>query len=204
MTVCKISLDQVFAQTYISGDNSKQFSFGGYFSEGEEYAGIVVNQIRQYPQGISSFVKEIENKKIENRIRNLVTAFVDSLKYTGFLEMEFKMDAKNEITYLLDVNPRPWGWVSILGAKYKKFHLILSESKNNKLKNEDSKLSWANPIRDIVSIFKNQQNSRNKNDKFLRSYTTNNIVLDIFDEKDFKPTLSIIKVGIMKILKRIR
>lgn len=199
----KLPFKQLFAQTYVSGDNSNQFSFGGYFIEGEEHAGVVVNQIRQYPQGISSFVKEVEDEIIKNRIRTLAISFAKSLSYTGFLEMEFKMDDKNEKIFLLDINPRPWGWVSILGAKYKGFHMLFSGSKPIKLEKKNSNLSWANPIRDIVSILKNPNNSKQKNDKFLCSYLSNDITLDIFDKKDLKPILSILKVGVLKCLKRL-
>lgn len=199
----KIDLKQLFGQTYISGDNSSQYSFGGYFYEGVELAGIVVNQIRQFPQGVSSFVKEIENKEIEKQIRNSVTRFAKSLKYTGFLEMEFKIDSKSGILYLLDINPRPWGWVSILDKKYKNFYMIL-ESQYIKLEKSNLVLSWANFARDIVSALKNPWNSKRENESFLNSYLSNNLVFDIFDKNDLKPTLSIPRTGIVKLVKKRR
>lgn len=201
---CRISFNQLFAQSYVRGDNSNQFSFGGYFLGGEEKAGVVVNQIRQYPQGISSFVKETNDKTIEENIRVLVNSFVKSLKYTGFLEIEFKVDNKSGKIYLLDINPRPWGWVSILGAKYKGFHTLFLEHEPKKSEKKGYDLSWTNPIRDVISIFRNPYNSKNKDDRFLHSYLSNNLVLDIFDKNDLKPTLSIIKIGVAKVLRRIR
>ena len=197
ISTSSISNEDIIIQAYVAGDNSHQFSFGGYFKDGVELAGIVVNQLRQYPQGISSFVVETSNKDIEKTIIKSVMSFVESLKYTGFLEMEFKI-GNNQI-FLMDINPRPWGWVSILEEKYKNFYKLFSGDDNIKLIKSNQIVMWKSPIRDIIGKIKNPLNSKKKI-KVSKRY----LAYDIYDKSDLMPSLAIFKVGIDKLVKKFR
>lgn len=201
ITVSTISKDDIIVQEYIGGTNASQFSFGGYFRNGIERAGIVVNQIRQYPQGVSSLVIETDDEDLEGELRRRTTDLAEALDYSGFLEVEFKV--RNGQIYLMDVNPRPWGWVSILSKKFEPFNRLLVDDSASVKKNEN-RLVWKSPIRDIVGYMKNPQNVKGWRKAFTGKYSRKDIAYDIHDPKDIRPTCAIIRVGITKVQKGLR
>lgn len=121
--------------------------------------------------------------------------FVKELCYSGFLEMEYKVDANSGEIYLLDVNPRPWGWVSILGAVYPDFFCVLE---GKKPENKAQPALWKSPMRLLMSK-KNTQNVEAKEDS--RSYS---ITYDIKDSCDPKPSVMIYLMAVKKIMRRIK
>lgn len=186
--------DELFVQSYIVGKNDCQFSVGGFYQSGKCLASVVVNQIKQYPQGISAEVVTCSSA-VSDRLQIITNDFVEVLDYTGFLEMEFKLDEQTSEIYLLDVNPRPWGWVSILGAVYSDFYRVLfGEKPNSKPQNA----VWKSPVR-ILLGHKNQQNVHVEFD--LNGYNT---AFDIKDRKDFFPSIMVILMALKKIIRRIR
>jgi len=193
--------DDIMIQTYVQGDNSKQFSYGGFIREGQECAGIIVNQLRQYPQGISSLVVEVIDNNLRKQIMEIVNKFIKTINYSGFLEMEFKVS--NGVLYLMDINPRPWGWVSILGEKYTNFNLLFSTSEKTTLNRNENLCIWKSPIRNFISYFKGTNNA--KIPKTIKGKCSRkNLAYDIYDPDDIKPVFAIYMVGFQKIIKRIR
>lgn len=191
--------DEIVIQSYIDGDNSNQYSYGGYFKGGNEVAGIVVNQIRQFPQGVSCFVVETVDCNVISEITKHVTRFAEGLSYSGFLEMEFKLF--NNTMYLMDINPRPWGWVSILGRKYSNFHQLLDDKDVVHPQKNESICTWKSPIRDFISYLKPSNNARyhsvSNAFKVQKAY-------DIYDLTDLLPSIGIIIVGLKKIIKKVK
>lgn len=201
ISISQIEKDKIVIQEYIEGNNNHQFSFGGYFINGVKKAGIVVNQIGQYPQGVSSLVLEAEEGEIKNKINESVIRFAGHLKYTGFLELEFKVS--KELIYLMDINPRTWGWVSILAKKYPDFHNVLCI--NNKIPiNKISELvMWKSPMRIFMGNLKNPLNEK-KVAKRLKKYKKSNIAYDLYDSRDPKPVFAILQVSAKKLKKKFR
>lgn len=194
ITEGQIAFSELFVQTYIEGKNDGQFSVGGYFQEGQSLADVTVNQIKQYPQGISAMVVSVEGR-IAAELTAITYRFAKELSYTGFLEMEYKVDSVSGEIYLLDVNPRPWGWVSILGTVYPDFYEVLSgkqpkQSKQNAI--------WKSPIRTILS----RRNTQNV-DMFgeTKGYKD---AYDIKNSKDRVPSLMIYGMVFKKIMRRIK
>lgn len=197
----KINETEIIVQEYIEGDNNLQFSFGGYFFNGIEKAGIVVNQVGQYPQGISSLVLEIDDGEINRNIKELVLRFAESLKYTGFLEMEFK--TRQNVIYLMDINPRTWGWVSILGKKYPEFHNILCEDNGITINKISELVMWKSPMRNYIGNLRNPLNVKKLKDR-LNNYKKSNVAYDLYDPNDLKPVFATLKVIGVKLKKKLR
>lgn len=197
----RFEISKIVVQEYIQGDNSQQFSFGGYFINGKEKAGIVVNQVGQYPQGVSSLVLEVEAGSVKDKIKGSALKFADYLKYTGFLEMEFKV--YKETIYLMDINPRVWGWVSILGKKYPDFHNILGE--NNKIATNKTPqlVMWKSPIRVFLGKFKETSNEKIEKKDLVR-YQKSNIAYDLYNPNDLKPLIAMLKISLLKLKKKFR
>ncbi len=184
--------EDILVQKYIPGNNDFQYSVGGVYSSGMSLAKVVVKQVSQYPQGISARVITVDND-ISKKLEAISENFVFELNYSGFLELEFKVDAKTQEIYLLDINPRPWGWISILSAIFKDFYLVF-DGINVPVLNKY--VVWENCLRFLVS-FKNSNNVKILN-KSNRKYKK---VYDIFDFKDIIPFLMVFIIFIKKIFK---
>ena len=98
--------DELFVQTYVEGQNNSQFSVGGFYKDGMPLAEVVVNQIKQQPQGISAEVITASDP-VCGELIEISHSFTKVLGYSGFLEMEFKVDEVSRQVFLLDVNPLP-------------------------------------------------------------------------------------------------
>lgn len=103
----------IVCQEFIPGDGRTQFSYAALCDQGEPIASMVVRRTRQYPVefGTGTFVESCVNEEVAAAARR----FMQSLGYTGLVELEFKHDQRGGGYKLLDVNPRLWNWIS-LGA----------------------------------------------------------------------------------------
>lgn len=184
--------EKLFVQDYISGTNAAQYSVGGVFKDGSPLAAVCVWQPRQYPQGISARVVS-EESPIADRLQDLSFAFATKLGFSGFLEMEYKIDTATDDIFLLDINPRPWGWVSHLAGAFPNFYKVLLGQSP-----EMGPLPtiWTSPLRNLLS-FRNKQNATmvlNEDIVYRRAY-------DIRDSKDKAPSRHIYLMALKKILK---
>jgi predicted ribosomally synthesized peptide with SipW-like signal peptide len=189
-----ISTGDFFVQQYISGSNLLQHSVGGYYHNGEPLAQVVVIQNKQYPQGISAQVVMVPNEYEDTtHLRQATNQLARSFNFTGFLEAEYKLDLLHNDIYLLDINPRPWGWVSLLGAVYPDFHLVFHDEKPSPVA---PKAVWKSNLRCLLSA-KNPNNPKISFD--FKGYTK---ASDIYDPKDKMPSLMIYLMALKKIIKR--
>ena len=66
--------------------------------------------------------------------KSRITEYLNYHNYRGFIEFEFKVSIKNEkLIYLMDINPRPWGWSSYLIENTLNWEHVLFEGENPKL-----------------------------------------------------------------------
>ncbi len=78
---------------------------------GDRLLSMVAQRIRQHPAnyGTGTYVETVENEAVERDAERLL----QSVGYSGMVEMEFKYDVRDGSYKLLDVNPRTWTWNSI-------------------------------------------------------------------------------------------
>lgn len=140
---------KLVVQTFLRDEDYEQLSYGAFFRAGNELASIVVRQSRQHPRGVSSFVEEIQGVDAE-----LVRAFALELLrdegYEGFVEVEVRRRRNGKELLLLDINPRPWGWVQALFAKYPNLPAAIDGGVIGSA--SPRKVRWVNPARDIPAI----------------------------------------------------
>lgn len=104
--------DAVIIQEWIPGSGETQFSYAGLWDRGKPVASLVARRTRQYPIDFgrsSTFVETVE----QNEIEILACRFMESLNYTGVVEVEFKYDRRDGRYKLLDVNGRFWTWIAL-------------------------------------------------------------------------------------------
>lgn len=104
--------DQILIQERIPGGGESQFSYAALCCDGEPIASLTARRTRQYPIDFgysSSFVETLDVPDIVAPSRRLLSA----IRYTGLVEVEYKLDARNGRYKLLDINPRLWTWATL-------------------------------------------------------------------------------------------
>jgi len=103
----------VMAQKRVDIATGRDHSLASYIppSGAEDALGVVGNAAVRYPQqfGTSCLVETADEPEIEAR----ALAVLDDAGYHGISEAEFVYDAEREEFLLLDVNTRPWKWISM-------------------------------------------------------------------------------------------
>ena len=107
-----IGNDEVLVQELIPGNGHTQLAYCAFFADGEARASMVARRLRQHPVEFgraSTFVRTVKMPELEA----VATRFLRSIGYYGLVELEFKHDARDGQTKLLDVNARTWGYHSL-------------------------------------------------------------------------------------------
>lgn len=113
--VAMIPPDLILLQEMIPGGGEAQFSYAALCFDGDPIASLTARRTRQYPIDFgysSSYVETLPVPEIVAPSQRLLKA----MRYTGLVEVEYKLDVRNGRYKLLDINPRLWTW-SPLGAK---------------------------------------------------------------------------------------
>jgi D-aspartate ligase len=103
---------EVVVQELIPGDGETQLAYCAFFKDGDPLASMVVNRLRQHPVDFgraSTFVRTVDVPALEETS----VRFLRSIGYYGLVELEYKYDARDGLTKLLDINARTWGYHSL-------------------------------------------------------------------------------------------
>jgi D-aspartate ligase len=112
-------------QELIPGDGASQFSYAGLWNRGREVCGLTARRSRQFPAefGTSPFVETTEQKRVTAEAQRLLAA----VGYHGLVEVEFKLDARDDSLRVLDVNTRIWAWIGLGAAAGLDFPMLAAE-----------------------------------------------------------------------------
>lgn len=179
-TLIKSEKEALVMQAYLGEDLENNFSYGAYFQNGKLVAGICVNEVRHFRSGVSSVVEEYVGEYAD-LIADKSIQLIGETQFSGFLDVEFKI-YKGE-AYLLEVNPRPFGFIKIMKLKYPDLIPFILGEKESHRKNP-KRVKWINVLRDCVLIAKNPK-------KLLHMlsilFDFSNRTLDVWDISDLKP-----------------
>lgn len=139
-----------FLQPFLSSENYKQIAIAGYF-DGSSKSLIGVEQLSQYPKGVSAYVED-KTDLFEYEIER-VSNYLNQLEYRGFIEFEFKQNIANLQLFLMDINPRPWGWFYFYLSRVENFPKVLSGDEYVQL---TDKKAWINTPRLIMANLKGE------------------------------------------------
>lgn len=177
-----MAIDDFIIQQCIVGNNDREYGYGGYFCNGHPVVDIYFVQARQYPQGICCYIMELNDKRKQEQIKEVVGRFLFTTKYSGFIQFDVKENADGEI-YVLDVNPRPWGSINMLRGK------IMDGSVFAPLKiRQNTLVRWRFPFKELFAITNKRNMSYRECRKYLKGIPTVNII-DLYDKSDIKPFL---------------
>jgi predicted ATP-grasp superfamily ATP-dependent carboligase len=110
-----VGSQDVVVQEFIPGGGEAQFSYAGLWRDNAPVAEMTARRSRQYPIefGFTSTLVETVSKP---EITALARKLLSSAGFEGFVEVEFKFDARDGKYKVLDVNPRPWSWFGLCEA----------------------------------------------------------------------------------------
>ena len=172
----------VIAQEFINIPvcNLLNITCQGFWVEGKCAGLFVANQKRRLRKGITSYIEEITDKALHDKMSKLVFEFMGELKYYGFAEFEFMYDRKTEVLWFIEVNTRTCGLQSAIVHKFKDLQrLVLNPYDFFELSKTDNPIHWMNIQRDIRARLENN-NWKNIGDIFTSKY-------DILDMHDLLP-----------------
>lgn len=190
-----VTKEELIFQQCVLGDNSCEYGYGGYFIKGKPIIDCCFVQARQYPQGVSCYTIEVMDENIRREIRNVANPFLLHTSYSGFLQYDLKRDCRTGEIYVLDVNPRPWGSISMLTAKCSPNGLFSNEQVES-----TNQVCWRFPLKEIMAL-RNPKNVSYSVCRKLRK-KRRKMVVDLWDKKDLKPFLMQPFISFMKILRR--
>ena len=166
------------------GDKFCDIDFRGYVHNGKIIGFAVMNEVRCYPAGVSSYIQEISDKRIVDPIYDEVERLLDGSGYTGFFDIDMKCNLSTGEAYILDFNPRSPASLSSWVFKYRRKDLIeLFKNIDNpkRLIPLNTSIKWCNFSRDF--------RARKKNCEKYRLRDIINLKFDVWDNHDPLPFL---------------
>lgn len=115
---------EVMVQELVPGDGRQQLACCVLFKDGAALASMVACRRRQHPAEFgraSTFVETVNVPELEVTAQRLLAA----VGYYGLAELEFKLDPRDGVHKLLDVNARTWGYHSLGAAAGVDFPYLL-------------------------------------------------------------------------------
>ena len=100
---------EILIQELIPGDGAHQFAYCAFFKDGKAVGSMEARRRRQHPHEFgraSTYVETVSLPALEI----LSERFLRAIDYYGLVEVEYKLDPRDEQFKLLDVNGRTWGY----------------------------------------------------------------------------------------------
>lgn len=115
---------EVIVQEMIPGNGEAQYAYCAFFKDGQALGRMVARRRRQRPADLgrsSTFVETVDVPGLAETSER----FLRELGYYGLVELEYKLDERDGVFKLLDVNARTWGYHSVGKAAGVDFPLLL-------------------------------------------------------------------------------
>ena len=183
LLIPKKQFDDIIVQEFIELESKQEISCQFYLRHGKVLAFLPSLQPRRLKKGLTSYMEEITEKKLRERLYEVSSKFLENLKYTGFIEIEYMYDETKDIFYFIETNTRSCGLHSSMVHKFPDMASVYKTDNNfTPLKPENGTIKWVNIQRDL--------RARWEVFDFSKLYQLFISKHDIFDLKDLKPFLS--------------
>jgi len=119
-----VPISELMLQEYIPGGSGQQYGYGAFFKDGRAIGSMTTHNLRSHPLQLgrsSTFVESIDLPVIDERAQQ----FLRAINYYGLVEIEFRLDPRDQDYKLLDVNVRTWGYHSLGAAAGVDFSYML-------------------------------------------------------------------------------
>jgi D-aspartate ligase len=115
---------ELLVQEMVPGGGAGQRSYCAFFKDGGAVASMTVARRRQHPSDLgrsSTFVETVSDPELTE----LSERFLSHIGYYGLVEVEYKLDPRDGVPKLLDVNARTWGYHTLGSAAGVDFPYLL-------------------------------------------------------------------------------
>ncbi len=170
--VCQvIDPSEVLIQEMIEGGPENLYSYGTFYKKDFARIGAVARRSRQHPMdfGHATTFAEIVNIP---EITDLANKFLESIDYYGIAEVEFMFDRRHNKYKLIEVNPRIWGWHSLLiAAGLDLPYYLYLDTIGEKFDYQmiDNSIKWVRLITDLPTVFQEVIKGRIKMSNYLKT-----------------------------------
>ena len=179
---------EVVLQEFIPGDDSNGVNYNSYALDGKVRVEFTARKIRSAPPGLGSpcVARSAEIPEVHELGRKVI----DALGFYGYSCTEFKMDQRNGVYKLMEVNGRhnlSGLLASYCGLNFPLLHyrhLVFGEIPSQS-RYEEGKY-WIDLSRDFAYYFPRIIKGKNSINQFLQPYRADHIYA-IFDTKDISP-----------------
>lgn len=181
---------EVMVQSLIPGDGSQQFAYCAFYKHGKAVGSMVARRVRQHPPEFgraSTYVESIDLPELEV----LSDRFLSAINYYGLVELEYKLDLRDQEYKLLDVNGRTWGYHTLgQGAGVDFPYMLFADQLGVAVESSRSRpgVKWIRLLTDlptgVVEICGRRQNVR----AYLRTLTGFQVE-SVFSQEDPLPGL---------------
>lgn len=185
-------------QEMIPGDGATQFSYAGLWDHGRELCGLTARRSRQFPAefGTSPFVETVDLPRVADEARRLLKA----VDYHGLVEVEFKLDRRDDRLKLLDVNTRIWAWIGLGAAAGLDFPVLaatLATGRQPVIGPVRYGASWRHPVPNVLSLLQSLLGTGGLGYAGRQSLF-DHAVSSVFAVDDLKPALAEIPVHLIR------
>lgn len=195
--------EAIVLQELIPGDGATQFSYAAVWDRGVPVASLVARRTRQYPINFgftSTFVETVAAPEVEDAACRLL----QSLGYSGPVEVEFKFDERDGHFKLLDVNARIWTWIALgalAGVDFPMIQWRLAMGETMARARGRAGVGWMHGSRDVVAACHEMLVRRLTPAGYFRSIDKP-LVFAAFAADDLKPGLVDLPVVALRLLAR--
>ncbi|MET3897749.1 D-aspartate ligase [Devosia sp. UYZn731] len=186
------------AQELIPGDGESQFSYAGLWNHGVEVCGLTARRARQFPAefGTSPFVETTAQPRVLAEAQALLKA----VDYHGLVEVEFKLDARDDRLKLLDVNTRIWAWIGLGAAAGLDFPVLAAAMALGRLPEKLEPAygaSWVRAIPNALSLVQSLQRTKRLGYAAMRSLSPRSVPA-LFALDDPLPALMELPIQVLR------
>ena len=181
---------EVMVQELIQGDGRQQFAYCAFFKNGQAIGSMVVRRRRQHPPEFgraSTFVETVDLPVLED----LSQRFLRAINYYGLVELEYKLDPRDQRFKLLDVNARTWGYHTLgvqAGVDFPYLLFVDQLGGAAATCRTEPGVRWIRLVTDVPTCLVEMLAGRLGWREFLRSLATFEIE-SVFCREDFMPGL---------------
>ncbi len=198
--------DEMMVQEIIPGDGRMQYSLAAFCKEGRILASMTARRTRQYPidYGLgSSFVEAVPVPALPE----LAEKLLGYMRVSGMVEVEFKLDERDQQYKLLDINLRPWGWHTLciacgLDFPYIQYCDALGQEQRFMVTTPHYDYHWVRLLTDIPAGLQEIRAGITTPHRYLRSLL-GKTVFSVLDWRDPLPTFGDTLVAISRTVKAV-
>ncbi len=182
--------EEVMVQEIIPGDGRHQFSYCAFFRDGYAHSSMVARRGRQHPREFGRAATYVESMELPI-IEELSERLLKAINYYGLVEVEFKLDPRDGLYKLLDINARTWGFHSLGAPAGVDFPYILFADQIGEPAERcrgKSGIGWLRMVTDIPTVLSDVIHGDFDLKSYIRSLR-NTRVESVFSSEDPLPSL---------------